>query len=679
MPESTSAVEPLPAPITPSEPHKQVIPVTQGWSTDVALKRVTADFNAAESFRRKNHDHRWDSADAKFLGWKGKRYWPGTKQERANMSTFLTMEQIESMIPKVITVLFGETYWFDADPNPTSNANESRLIQELLLWQLENTEVRWQFIRNIKSALKNGNGGLHLWWKRSQEQVPFYRDELVPVTVPVEMFGIPFQMPTGQLRRDVREEIQQVLINEPVLEYVSIRDIFVDPHCPSPRYRDARYVIHRDLVAIADLQNLREQQGMSIPDDGTLLALAKQKPLAASDTSRQNEESWRGVSYQTGGEYASGGEEQRVERMRYWTKDKLVWVLGRKHVAYNTTNPYNKIPYYGSWYVDVEDRHYALSMTDVLESEQLLQEDLLNAQLDELSLYIHKPMTKKRGMPLPLSQQRIRPGLIREVDNPSEDLLVDENKPLLTDTYAQVGASEVRAQRRTGLSELVAFGTSGSGNSANRTATGIQTQVSASLSRIGSFVENIQEHVIVPMLNDLYMYNQKFNTTQGVIEFLGQDGQVIQLDPAVLRRVQPRFKMRASNKANSRAAMLSVAPIIIQTFLNPALIAELHAEGKTIDVDEVVNMLLDATNYRGHKTALIRPLTPQEIQAMQQGAIDQTKILTQQIRGQSQAEIASEREAAGLTKELIKSNTQLQTAEIHAEASKAKSKASKPN
>lgn len=662
-----NAVQPLSA----VEEHKKVLTPQDTFTDDIALRRVKADYESAETFRRRNHDWRFSNADSRFLGWKPQKYWEGTKIPRSSLSTYLTMEQIESMLPKVISALFGESVWFDARPYPSTQPDEGRAVQELMLAQLreinDSTGIREVARCACKSGLQYGNGYLYLGWKRFKSLVPFYRDELIPITMPMQdpITGITFQMPTGKNTRQVAEELKEVEVNEPELQYRSIRDCFVDPNCPSPNPRKGRYFIERLMVTIRELETLRETPGMNIPASGVLLAMSQEKVHSAADTSRQSQEAHRGVSYQPQGSYASGGEEQTVELLRYWTADRLVWVLNRKHVAYNIPNPYNRIPFYCIWYVDVQDRHYALSMSDVLESEQLLQENVINAQMDELSLYFNKPSKKKRGQPIPLSQLRRRPGLVTEVDDPEKDLIAEDNKPLLQDSYAQIQISEIRAQRRTGLSELAAFGAGGSGNSANRTAFGIQTQVSATMSRIGYFVENFQENVIVPMLDDLLLYNKKFNTTQGVMQFLGADGEIVQLDPAALRRVEMQFEMRASNKMASRAAMQQQLGLLMQTFLNPALLEMLQQEGKTVEVQELINIVFDATGARPHKTALVRNLTPQESQIRQQGAIDQNKVIAQQMRGETQRDLADEKSSASLIEKIL----ELRSKEKQAEAS----------
>lgn len=645
--------------VNPPTPEAAIFAPPDPWGAGVALERVKRDFESSESYIRMNHMHRWIAADELYCGYVKQKVWEGTRIPRSSLSTHVVFEHIESMIPKVITVLFGDPYWFEAAPYPGTDVNEARMVQELMLAQMRevnhSTGIREVFRKAIKSSLKYGNGIVHLGWSRSSEQKPSFRDELIPLTSIINdpIYG-PIPVPTGKFSRRVEETVETVEINEPLLEFVDIRDFFPDPHCSSPNPRDGRYCIRRKLPTIGSLKAMASNPAITLPTDAELYGLALQKQTASSDQAKQTEEALRHVGYHPQQEYSVAGEHQRVELLEYWTPDRLVMVLGRSHVLFNAPNPYNRIPFYGLFYADLLGRFFAMAQSDVLEPEQRLQTSIVNAQVDELAIHIHRPAKKKRGQPIPMSQLRRRPGLVTEADDPEKDVMFDDSKPVLQDSYIQLNASDARAQRRDGISEIAVQGTPGQGSSINRTATGVNAQVMASMSRIGYFVENIQEFAIVPLLDDLLLYNKKFNTPPGIMEYLGADGQVIQLEPAVMRRVETKFEMRASNKAQSRAALLSILELTLQTFMNPSYLQLLNQRGLTIDDDEISNMVFDATGYRARKKSLFRQLSPQELSAMRQQAIDQTKIATQTIRGDYQAEITEEKEASSIVRELIK-------------------------
>lgn len=658
-------VEPI-QPSKPSQPEQQVLSAVDKWDESVALKRVKQNFDTAESYRRISHDWRWKNADELYLGWVQQRYWEGTKLPRSTMSVYLTLEHIESMLPRVINSLFGETYWFDSRPFPVTSMQESRAIQELILAQARSanngTGIREVIRRAAKSALLYGNGIFYLGWHRGKERHIITVDELTPITQKISLGGFTFNAPTGRTNRTVKHLPQEVEINEPLLEYVPLRDFYIDPNTPSPFPWEASYCIRRKLVPISKLLQLKGTPDISIPDKALLLALAENKQSTAGDEGVLYGEAMREASYNRLNDYSVSGEDKRVEILEYWTNDRLVWLLGRKWIAYNVENPYDSIPFHNIFYVDVLDRFYSLAMSDVLEPEQRLQQSIINARVDELSLAIHPPIVKRRGIPIPLSQLRRRPGLVTEVDNPKEDLIPAEIPNVTVNAFTEVAASEARAQRRDGITELATMGTTGQGSSINRTATGIQTLASASFSRIGYFIENLQENCLTPMLDRWLLLNKKFNTQADVVKILGTEGQLIELNASSLIRAQIRFEMRASSKANSKATMLEVLPLIIQTFANPSMLAQLQAMGKTVNIEELYNMILDATGYRPHKSSLIRQLTPQEIQGIQQGGIDQTKILMQQIRGQSSLETTQESKAADIVREVIKAQAAVRAA-----------------
>jgi hypothetical protein len=518
----------------------------------------------------------------------------------------------------------------------------------------QGTGVREVFRKADKSARVYGNGIIYQGWRRAREKRIVTVDETVPVTIP---FNIPgagtFNVPTGKTRRVIKHVPTEQQVNEPVLEYVSLRDFYIDPHTPDPFPWNASYAIRRKLVTVKALLALRDEPGFSIPNTGQLLGLAQEKVHASADEARHIGEAMRDGSYHPLSDYAVSGEDKRVEMLEYWTADRLVWVLGRKHVAYNVPNPYGWIPFLNVWFADVLDRFYALGQSDILEPEQRLQQSIINARVDELSLMIHPPAKKRRGIPIAQSQLRRRPGVITEMEDPETDVIWEQPRNVTSQAFVEVAASEARAQRRDGITELAILGTPGQGTSINRTATGIQTQSTAARFRIGHFIENIQDSVIVPMLDRFLELNQRFNTQEEVVKILGVEGQAIALDSSALLRANLKFEMRAANKMNSRPAMLAVLPLVVQTLLNPEIMRRLNAEGKTVEIEEIINMVLDATNYRPHKISLIRALTPQEQQALSLAAIDQTKIMTQQIRGANQLEVTQEKESAGIVRELM--------------------------
>jgi hypothetical protein len=53
---------------------------------------------------------------------------------------------------------------------------------------------------------------------------------------------------------------------------------------------------------------------------------------------------------------------------------------------YNSANELGCLPFLNSFYIDVPNQFYGLSMADVCEPEQRLQQSIINARIDELAL-----------------------------------------------------------------------------------------------------------------------------------------------------------------------------------------------------------------------------------------------------------------------------------------------------
>jgi hypothetical protein len=95
---------------------------------------------------------------------------------------------------------------------------------------------------------------------------------------------------------------------------------------------------------------------------------------------------------------------------------------------------------------------------------------------------------------------RMVPGKVIELESP-EDFQKLEWPNITQNAYMEVSASEQRNQKTTGLTDTASFGVgSAGGNSANRTATGVNSQVQAAGKRIAGIVNNLDSCFIEPLV-----------------------------------------------------------------------------------------------------------------------------------------------------------------------------------
>ncbi len=317
-------------------------------------------------------------------------------------------------------------------------------------------------------------------------------------------------------------------------------------------------------------------------------------------------------------DYSADPAKKRIEVIEYTTKDRKVWMLNREHVAYNQRNKYGEINYLSMHYADVLDRWHALAISDVAEGEQRLQQSVINARIDELALSIHRPMVKRRGVTIPPYQLKVRPGVVIETEVPEGDIRQLEVQNITQQAFIEVNASGQRLQAITGITDLASIGApSSGGNSASRTATGVNTQVGATQDRVGYYIENAENLLIEPMLNAVIRYDKKFLDMNSAVAWLGSDPLFANLDPIEVMNAMVKAECRASIRMKARMGFLQIFPQLSQVFMNPEYLTLLaQQQKKTWNVEEWGAMAMDAIQY-APRNPLFIDMTDAQKQAMQ--------------------------------------------------------------
>jgi hypothetical protein len=133
---------------------------------------------------------------------------------------------------------------------------------------------------------------------------------------------------------------------------------------------------------------------------------------------------------------------------------------------------YGRMMQYSPFYTELIDRFYGMAITDVVNGEQLLQEGIVNARVDELAMALHPPTKVKRGNQTPAYQLRMRPGALAYSDDPKNDLVRDFPTNVTVNAFQEVDASNLRTQKNTGLTDIAVVGVSSGNNPGARSATG---------------------------------------------------------------------------------------------------------------------------------------------------------------------------------------------------------------
>lgn len=538
-----------------------------------AVKLVTQTFGKYEG-QRKSIELRWDTSARLYHGVIEQRNWPGTDVPRAALAVPIVYDQVESAFPLIVEALFS--YWptfFDVSPLPGTSIQEAVQQKEILASYLEtpNDESGITPITHLKMAVK---------------QAEKYGDGVIEISW------------------DARQ-------NRPVIEWRDVRDIYVDMTAPGPAADWSPALVDRALMTVQDLKDLRGTEGVNIPSDEVLNWFAKARYMTSGDMTKQHEAAARREQSYVG-DLRPDPRHQLVEVLKYITRDRVVWVLGRMWAAINQPNPYGFINYARAPYTLVEGSAYSKALADVLESEQKYAQGIRNARIDNLALMMNPPRTRAQGTPVVPGKLSWRPGLIDEVSDPKQ-VEVHKVENSTGEAFQEEAMIHSGASKRTGVNEMVQSGIPVPSN-ANRSATGVAAQGKAVGTRLSSVVANIEEFMIAPMLYKMSSMIAKFAPEK--LEVVSKTGQTVAAGRSTFDK-GIQFIMQGANRMIVKERLAMFLGPVSQLLFNDAVMKQANMQGKTLDFDEWARFFQDATGT-AKSYAFFRAMSPQEQQAMNQ-------------------------------------------------------------
>lgn len=637
------------------------IPIAGGeWTAAEAKRIVLGDFNRAASDRQTNYETKWQTAASIYAAVRnGTKFWEGTRTSRANMQIWHAFQQVNALRPQLIDAICGADLDFDVEAASSgTNITQLHQVRALMENQLKSLggRVKFQSFRSCvdkmtEDGLVLGNGIWEWGWDgpRTEMAVNWKR-----VTEP-EMFhvehpmlpGVSIPTPTGRTISYAKQFSQPETVSQYFLDPCDLTDFYIDPNTRSTNVQQAGYCLRRKMMTIAELASYRGVEGFDIPDDITLYHLSQQKTFTDGDTTRQAIQSYSGINYQPGQDQSVDPRLARVEVLRYWQQNHHCWLLGREHIAWNKPNQYQALPFINWCYINGLGRFYGYSIPELLDSSQDLIKTLIDGRLDELNLILHPPFITKLGMARTQSKMKLRPGANWEAEDPNKDVVRLEMGNVTQQAFQEVDLAENRAQKVTGITDLAVLGvpTSG-GNSANRTATGVQAQTNASNSRVHGLVANLEDTALSPMLTQCWQLICMFLDPQQILTILGPDGKSFQVDPVDILNADPKFNLKTANNMKMRAAMQAGGlQTLSQYVLSPEVLSAMaDQQQKVLDIEQFTEFYLDVYNVKAF--TLFRPMTPDEMQRAQAAKqqAGQEKMQLQGARLQQMSADAHERD-----------------------------------
>jgi len=623
----------------PLDLHSEIQPGDVKFPPDIptdltALKIVLGDMSIAENYVYENSLYSaWARADRLYEFYVPMYFWEGTTQPRAHLGVPLVYEHVNSLLPQAVDSLFFDNPPFAVFPRPGTGMPAARANQHILSWELEETHFKQEIESFAESCLLYGTGIGKWGWISSTETRKMLRQ-----SDPADIDSL-----------EEREEVAEV--NRPTFEALDIRTVFPDPALTDPDIRKARYVIHRIYMTIAELDGLREVDGYDIPSQSTLVSYffppKESVPGPRATTSADPLDKLKGIAGLPA-EFASEDPtletsvdplNKPLEVLEYWTNDRCITVLQRKLVIRNEANYFGAIPFCSCVFGRVPNSFWGFGIAKLVGPEQRLQQGVINARLDNLSLSLNGMFVRVRGANAPTQQVRMRPGGVIDVDRENGITLLQPGLDL-SNAFAEVAASDQRAERRSGASQFLTQGTiPASGASALSKAAGVNALAGGASARIQRFVERMSDLVFIPVLESFTVMNRLYLKPTQIQHILANElGQAFNAQPLDILNARLEFQMLAGGKLQARQAMASTLPVMLQFLINEPMMRALAEQGKKVDFGEVVNMLYDVSRWPNQQS-LIVPMSQEDTarNAMNNPAVQQ--MMAEQQRSEQAGEM----------------------------------------
>lgn len=649
----------------------QVFLRTGTYGDPAALALVVQDSERAENEEnRRSWVMQWSQSRDLYASIYTPNYWPGTQTESASVNFFTVATAVNGINPQILAGLFYENPPFITQERSGTTAQAARAVAALLGFQLEDINFREELRLGTMNFLLFGTAMFQEGWEKYTKERKIVKRKNPTATIPSSVPGAPdISISDDELEVEVIEEV----IDRPTFEHiVNLREILVDPGLEVPDIRKAKYVVRRRYMTWDDLDKLRGREGYDIPSREKLLELFL-PPMESVESNPQQEGNrnplWDARAEAPWEVTTADPFQKPLEVLERWDNKTYIVVLQKKVVIYNDKNIYGKIPFLSVGWWDNPGAFWSMGLGRTIGTEQRIQTGITNLVMNIANLKLNAPLIRVRGKSVPTQSIRIGPNKMIEIDNQGDLTPLKFGEPV-GEANELFGMSQARVSEVSGNNSITSQGQAGPSGHSNlaRSSAGASLLGQGASNVISESIDKLAGQVIVPFLYDMQEMNAMmlpYSQLNYIMseelkhEYVEQGGDLVDILNAKVK-----FSILAGSKMQTRRNMAQGLPLLSQFLSNPEIVQQLSIEGKKIDVNEIVRMWFEASDWKNMNDVVV-PMTPQDLQRQQaqsQAAMQQSKGFQQsqllQQKAQQQAEQADAdnqaRAARDVLRELMK-------------------------
>ena len=603
-------------------PAKPSLPAK--YTDEAALSIVVQDYMRASAWlENRRWPLNWTESDILYQSPRSLSVFEGSSVTRSNVSRFTVAKQVNSLAPAISGAIFSDPTPFDIRPRPSSHQNTARAWKELISELLDQIHFKAECTYGIQGMVNQGTVIFKVGWETTTEVETHYKRKTAPLQQDMP-FGPPLTIFTKE--SDEFEAVDvEVTRNRPTFEKCELGTVFVDPTWKAPnRIWKAKWVIHELYMTYDDLNNLRDNPDYDIPAEDVLRALFVDDVETAKGISATEQAMSANTSVHHAErrdfEWSEDPLEKPMQVLEWWSENKVRVVLQQKVVIRNGNHTIGQVPFLSANYWDIDDAGYGMGVGRIAGADQRVEQGMINALLDILAFSVQPEYAVARGANVPTQDQRRRLGGIRMVDgnDATKAIALVQQPQVPPDAWRAIQSVVASSESATGADQASVQGSiPGRGSSIVRSGTGAGIVGQASSTRLQSPVERFVDGVFLPFLDFVYRMVKERMPISEIRNVLAERTVDIEVDFQDFLSQVVKFDTLAGTRLAAKNKMAQALPFLMEVFSNQAIIQQLSETGWKVDVMELINMVLEVSEWK-NKRDLVVKMTPEEMQTRQQ-------------------------------------------------------------
>lgn len=631
------------------------------WDDDAAASLLVQDYNTARAYLEEQEwMMQWNEND---LLYQSPILYNGVDPSQARASRFTVNNQSNTMSDAVRDGMFSEKPPFFMRPRGKTTQNLVDAWTALLDVLLDRMNFRYWTGLGIESQTLDGTGVWKCGWsirKRVvKKRVPRGQPEQINMPAANTENVNTTESDAFKIVLDIIEE------SYPWIQNRMLGTTLFDPgwRTPNAPNLSAGYVIDVDYASWHDLEKMRLQGCYDIPDSETLKEFffhhaGQGAPEGSSiETYLSREGSPVNHAESRGSVTTADPLAQTLLMLERHDESTVITGLcinSRWLIIRNEEHGLGRMPHFAANWRNVKNMGYGMGIGRLVGGDQRIEQGVLNHSLNLLAYQFNPAILHAQGSNAPTQNRVIRAGgffAVTPIGNDVRNAMAIMDMPKIpAEAWQMIQYIKGSSQETSGADATFMQGQlQGKGSSAARTATGASRIAAKSDGRVQTPVENVELGLFVPffeMLIDMVKTNMPAKEIRQILSSKLSAEIMDDFNANEFLEADFEVEMLAAAKLAAKAAMAQQLPYLMQIFQQPQLLEQLHNEGKTIDLDVILDILFAVSEYR-NEDEIIRDMTDEEKAMVQSMHAPNAKVqeatTVEQIKGQNALQLEDKR------------------------------------